>query len=282
MNPMHAPLDLSPSPFELVDPESPPAFASAIETPTGRVGTFDLIEFILKQPETLHQLIREPKRQATLIPQLLGISLVGFTFFGVAASLVFSAAGTWPELNRIVAWLHEGQLPLLEFLPTSAGMLSSWIDGSALALIAAYALGLIAASGICLPSLYFYGLLAGVRMSMLDVTLHTLKSKATAGVALVGILPLYVTLAMGAVIFKAPASFVHFTFYLGLILPFIAGLWGTRSLALGLATLCDTLPAHRRKRRACFLRRLVLSWSAIYTAITPVMIFTLWEVFSRS
>jgi hypothetical protein len=245
-----------------------------------RIGSLDLIECILKQPETLHQAIREPKRQAALVPKLLGISLVGFLFFGVAMSLVFAASGTWPMLTRIVNWLDDPQLSLIAYSETSS-LVSAWMDGSALSLIAAYALGLIAASGICLPSLYFYGLLAGVRMTMMDVVLHTLKSKATAAVALVGILPIYATLALSTIIFELPTYWVRMVFFLGLILPFIAGLWGTRSLYLGLSNLCDTMPAHRRVKRECFLRRLVLSWSAIYTAITPVMIFTLWELFAR-
>ncbi len=246
------------------------------------LGMLDLVELILKQPWRLHQFIRDPKRQARFIPKLLGISLAGFTFFGGAMALVFAAAGIWPELTRIVNWLGNPQASLIQFLPNDGSIVSPWLNGSAFYLIAAYACGLIAASGICLPSLYFYGLLAGVRMSMMDVVLHTLKSKATAAVALVGILPIYATLALSTVIFEVPASLVEVVFYLGLILPFIAGLWGTRSLYLGFSAMCDTLPENRRAKRECFLRRLVLSWSAIYTAITPVMIFTLWELFARN
>ena len=261
----------------------PPEVSLDLEDPRyGDLGTMDLVELILKQPETLHQFLRDPKRQAAFIPKLLGISLAGFTFFGVAMALVFAAAGLWPHLTQVVKWLDNPSGELIQFLPGTGRMLSPWRDGSALYLIAAYTCGLIAASGICLPSLYFYGLLAGVRMTMMDVVLHTLKSKATAAVALVGILPIYATLALSTLIFEVPATLVELVFYLGLILPFIAGLWGTRSLYLGLSTMCDTLPENRRARRQCFLRRLVLSWSAIYTAITPVMIFTLWELFARN
>lgn len=264
------------------DPLSPDVVLESIPLErTEPLGGLDLVEYILKQPETLHQVIREPRRQAALVPKFLGISLMGFLFFGIAMSLVFAASGTWPHLTRVVTWLDNPRQPLIAFLPHSAGMISPAIDGSAFFLIAAYTCGLIAASGICLPSLYFYGLLAGVRMTMMDVVLHTLKSKATAAVALVGILPIYATLALSTIIFELPASLVHLVFYLGLMLPFIAGLWGTRSLYRGLSNLCDTMPAHRREKRECFLRRLVLSWSAIYTAITPVMIFTLWELLAR-
>ena len=68
-------------------------------------------------------------------------------------------------------------------------------------LTGAYAFGLVAASGVALPSLYFYCLLSGLRMSMLEVVTHAVKAKAIAAVALVGILPIYVAVAMGVVIF---------------------------------------------------------------------------------
>jgi hypothetical protein len=41
------------------------------------------------------------------------------------------------------------------------------------------------------------------------------------------------------------------------------------------------MPADRAKHRKCFLRRLVLSWSGIYSVVMPVMIYSVWEVLSR-
>jgi len=82
---------------------------------------------------------------------------------------------------------------------------------------------------VCLPSLYFYSLLAGLRMSLTEVVLHTLKAKAVSAVALVGILPIYAALVLGAVVF-VNAQIVQSALGVGLILPFVAGLWGTRSL----------------------------------------------------
>ena len=67
-----------------------------------------------------------------------------------------------------------------------------------------------------LPSLYFYCLLAGVRMTMLEVVVHAVKSKAVAAVALVGILPIYVAVAMGVVIFDAGEFWLQATMFLGL------------------------------------------------------------------
>ena len=116
---------------------------------------------------------------------------------------------------------------------------------------------------------------------MRDVAIQSLKAKATAALALVGILPIYAAFAMGLIIFGAPSGMLRMAWFVGLILPFIAGAFGTRSLYVGCAGWCDTLPANRQYRRQCFLRRLVLSWAACYTAVTPVMIHSLWEFLSR-
>jgi hypothetical protein len=86
---------------------------------------------------------------------------------------------------------------------------------------------------------------------------------------------------MGIVVFRAPAAFTDPTLLLGLLLPFIAGLWGTRSLYVGFANVCDTIPECLREKRACLLRRLVLSWCVVYTAVAPVMIHTLWTRLSN-
>lgn len=245
----------------------------------GNFGMLDLVEMILKQPVRLERVIRDPYLQSTLIPKFLAISIVGFTFFGVAMSLLLSCAVVWPELSPIGDYLTGESRELVAFgdATSTYGILGSWLNGDAFKLVLAYAIGLIAATGICLPSLYFYGLLSGIRMTMLDVVVHALKSKATAAIALIGILPIYISLAMGMVIFGLPTELVNATWMLGLVLPFIAGLWGTCSLYRGFCGLTDTMADESRCRRECFLRRLVASWSVCYTAVSPVMIFTLWQ-----
>jgi hypothetical protein len=213
----------------------------------------------------------------------LAIALAGFVLFGVSMSLVLTVADRWPSLTSLTTWVDEPLAMPLEFkaIESAQGKLAPWLGGEALVLTAAYAFGLVAASGICLPSLYFYCLLAGVKMSMVDVVVHAVKSKAVASVALVGILPIYVALAMGVLIFGGSEAYLSATLLLGLVLPFIAGIWGTVSLYQGFSQMCDTMPPARAAQRACFLRRLVLSWSGIYSVVMPVMIYSLWEVFSR-
>jgi hypothetical protein len=214
----------------------------------------------------------------------LVISLTGFVLFGVTMSLVLTVANRWPSLTAIATVIDHPTHKLMSFdaIHSSWGKLGPWISGQAAVLTGAYAFGLVAASGVALPSLYFYCLLAGVRMTMLEVVVHAVKAKSIAAVALVGILPIYVAAAMGVVIFHAGEYWLQLTIFLGLILPFIAGFWGTASLYQGFSQLCDTMPANRAANRQCFLRRLVLSWAACYSAIMPVMIYSLWQVLSRT
>ncbi|WP_428306572.1 hypothetical protein [Lacipirellula sp.] len=264
---------------EVVEPPAPPRPIEPRE-----LTLLTLIELVLKDRRRLYQALRVPAATPVMLPRLLAISLAGFVLYGLAMSLVFTATDRWPSLTALPTWLDSPRSTLLQFAPIEStwGKLGPWINGEAAALVTAYAFGLIAASAVCLPSLYFYCLLAGVRMTMLEVVLHTVKSKAVAAVALVGILPIYVAFAMGIVIFGGGELALAATMWLGLVLPFIAGLWGTVALYQGFAPLCDTMAADRRARRECFLRRLVLSWSACYTAVVPVMIYTIWETLSRA
>jgi hypothetical protein len=66
--------------------------------------------------------------------------------------------------------------------------------------------------------------------------------------------------------------------YIGLLLPFFAGLWGVASIFQGFMRLADTLRC--AVQRVCFLRRLTLAWAACYTAVTPFMIYALWTHFT--
>jgi hypothetical protein len=264
--------------------QSEAAEVEAIAIGSSDVSTLGLIELLLKDRQTLHRVIRDRSLHTVLLPRLLAIAITSFVLFGVTMSLVLTVSNRWPGLTAISTWLDAPRSGLISFDVISSpwGKLGPWVSGQAFVLAGAYAFGLVAASGVALPSLYFYCLLVGVRMTMLEVVVHAVKSKAIAAVALIGILPIYVAIAMGVVIFRVDETLLQATMYLGLVLPFIAGLWGTYSLYEGFTQLCDTLPADRVANRECFMRRLVLSWSACYSAIMPVMIYTLWQVLSRA
>jgi hypothetical protein len=260
-----------------------PVAAGAVLKPVDAPPALELVELILKDRPRLERVIRDPSLAFDLVPRFLAISLLGFALFGVTLALVMHSIGVIPELASIKNVLEGRETALIRFEQPGHGAgagLWKWAM-AAWQLIAAYDLGLIAAAGVCLPSLYFYGLLAGVPMSMARVTIHTVKAMSTTSVALVGILPIYMAFSLGAAVFHAPRIYSDSILWLGLVLPFAAGLFGARSLYEGFTGLADVLPKERRYKRTCFLRRLVVSWSVCYTAVTPVMIYSLWEYFAR-
>jgi hypothetical protein len=235
-----------------------------METPGSQTDTasaLGLAELLLKDRGQVEDLLRDEHRQVELIPRFLAIALASFSTYAWAMVLLLFAA---PE-ESIPSVLAEGWSFALR--PT----VGLWL---------AYALGLVAATGICLPSFYFYGLLAGVKISFLQVVAHCLKGQAATAIMLIGILPIYVAGALGMLIFAAPVHAQQIVLSIGLVLPFLAGLWGAYSIYTGFMRLADTLPDHCRDRRSCFLRRLTLSWAGCYTAVTPLMIHSLWTQFT--
>ena len=136
-------------------------------------------------PPALERLLVGTPNKLELATRLLAISLASFVLFGVAMALTCDASGLWPRLTPAAAWLAHPSAGLINYDHVAGGkrFVESWWSGRAERLVIAYAFGLIAASGVCLPSLYFYGLLSGLRMAVAEVVLHELKAKAVAAVA---------------------------------------------------------------------------------------------------
>lgn len=242
-------------------PYAEPAPLEAVEAPPLPVNEHSLLglaEVLLKAPAQLDAWVRDPARQPELIPRLLFLALSSLALYSAVLALLLASA------------------------PISAVpfVLEHWngSTGAAAALALAYPVGMTAATGICLPTFYFFGLLAGVRITVLQVTTHVLKGKAATAVLLLGLTPIYLTIALGMLIFQPTDDMaLSVMFAIGLALPFVAGLWGMRSLYVGFLGLADTLPPERRYRRTCFLRRLTIAWTAVYVAVTPVMIWSLYH-----
>jgi hypothetical protein len=222
-----------------------------------------LVEVLLKEPVRSDRLHRAEGLQAHLIPRFLAIALGSNLLFALAMLVILNAAPAASYPERLLAMPRAG-----------------WHDGSGWGMVAAYLIGLIAAACICLPSFYFFALLAGVRMTMLQIAGQVVRCNATSALALFGILPIYVAVILGLIIFKAPTEFLEYGLYLGLVLPFIAGLEGVRAIYRGVLSMADTLPLACRQERLCFFRRLTFSWALCYTAVAPVMIYRLWDVFA--
>jgi hypothetical protein len=115
---------------------------------------------------------------------------------------------------------------------------------------------------------------------MLGVSAHALKGMAAGAVALIGLLPLYVAVALTSLVFPVPREWAELSIAFGLLLPFTAGIAGAANLYEGFVGLADTMNAARRAARECFLRRLILAWVGCFTFVTPLVIFTLWRFLS--
>lgn len=239
------------------EPSPPAAPVEPPALPINERSLLGLVELLLKAPAQLDDQVRDPVRQPELIPRLLILALTSFALFAVVLALLLVAA-------------EPSAVPVI---------LDHWSAsvGPALALGLAYPIGMVAATGICLPTFYFFGLLAGVRISVLQVATHVLKGKAATAVLLLGLTPIYLSITLGMLIFHAEDQAIAIALMIGLALPFLAGLWGVRSIYVGFLGLSDTLPPERRHRRTSFLRRLTLAWAAVYTAVTPVMIWSLYQ-----
>jgi hypothetical protein len=222
-----------------------------------------VVEATLKNQARLDAAARDESRQIELIPRLLGISLLSYSAFGLAMLLIlnFVSDAAYPRIP----------LPIPDV---------RWSHGSGLGLVLAYDLGLIGATGICLPTFYFFSLLVGVRMSMLQIVGQVLRGKAVSALVLMGILPIYVAVVLGLAVFDSSPELLSVWLYVGLALPFVAGLQGVQAIYHGVTLMADTLPPERRCRREYFLRQLTVSWAVCYTAVSPVLIYRLWQILS--
>ena len=253
--------------IELISDETAPVSENsgpdeiAQGTKLGR-SALGLLELLLKNPAVINALNRRPNWQRELFPRLVLISECGFIVYAAIMALLvnFAPAGT----------LANDRLPS-----------ASWHDGGALGLVLAYTLGIFLAAGVCLPSFYFYSLLAGVKITWLQITSLIGKGSAANAVLLFGILPIYVAGMLGLIVLDAPRPWIAWGLRVGLVLPFFSGLWGLRAIYVGILDLGGNPSNASACPRVCFLRRLTFSWAAVYAVVVPVMIYTLWGHFAR-
>jgi hypothetical protein len=245
-----------------VESRQPHTDTPSLSVATPEISTAGVVEMLLKDHARLNRLLRDEARQRELLPRMLAVAVAGFAVYGIVVTAIFNALR-----SQTGFWFPH--------LPAAY-----WSELSAANLALAYTLGLIAANGICLPSFYFYGLLAGIRTTMLGVAAHAIKGMAAGAVALVGFLPVYVAIALTSVVFPAGVHWQLPTVAAGLALPFLAGIVGAANLYEGFVGLADTMTGPGCRSRECFLRRLILAWCGCASFVTPVVIYTLWHFLS--
>jgi len=213
----------------------------------------NLTEMTLKRPDDLRSVARDEELQPRVVLNLLLIGLAGIALFSMAFTIILACA------------------PPLDWVPRV-----SLTDRSVLRPVLTYTIGMVGALGLCLPSFYFYGLLAGVRASMLQVTAISLHALANTGMILMGLLPIYVGAILGLIVLGATDGPLYpFLIGVGLLLPYVAGLATLRVMYRGFVDLVRTLPEARAESRAPMVRLLAVAWAMLYTAVAPV---TLWAV----
>ena len=240
---------------------APPEVARPSSQPT----TLELVELLLKQPAAVDRLNRDADVQRHIFPRLLFIAQASYVVYTLVLVLL---------LHLAPGGIHEHGL-WFDFPSAALG------DGSALGLVAAYSMGILLAACVCLPSFYFYSLLAGVRLSWMQITSVIGKGTACTAVLLLGVLPIYVAVVLGFIVLDASTSTLRIALQFGLVLPFAVGPWGLCNMYQGIMDLGGALPAEWQCRRRCFFRRLIIAWTAVYSAVLPVMIYRLWQVFAE-
>lgn len=225
--------------------------------------TMALVELLLKDESRVDELNRDLEGQREMLPRFLLIAQTSYLVFSLTMVLVINLAGV--------------ALPEAQGLRMPPANLA---DRTAFGLILAYNLGIVLAACVCLPSFYFYSLLAGVRMTWLQIVSLVGKGMAANSILLLGILPIYVAVVLGMHVLAAPALHLQWILSIGLMLPFVSGLWGLRAIYEGIMDLHEVHAGEDCRNRRCFLRRLTLSWATVYTAVLPLMVYRLWEYFA--
>jgi hypothetical protein len=213
----------------------------------------NLTEMTLKRPEDVRAVVKDEPSQPRAILNLLLLGLAGISLYSVVFTAIVALA------------------PAVDWMPRV-----SLKDPSAARPLLTYAIGMVGALGICLPSFYFYGLLAGVRATMLQVVAISLHALARTGVILMGLLPVFVAAILGMVVLGATGGLAYQALMMaGVLLPFLAGLSTLPVMVRGFIDLIETIPEARAARRAPMIRLLALAWAVLYTTVAPV---TLWAV----
>src|SRR5262249_3841829 len=134
-------------------PLARPAEPKTQEERPDEVTALALVELLLKDPSKVNRLNRLPSSQRELFPRFLLIGLSSYLVYSLVMVLMLNIAPT-------------AAYPSSSFLAFPSAL---WSDGTAWSLPLAYSISIVLAACVCLPSFYFYSLLAGLRMTWLQI-----------------------------------------------------------------------------------------------------------------
>ncbi len=204
-----------------------------------------MFDLLLRRPADLDEALTDEGNLAGAIPKLLGVALAGI--------------GAWGAV-----------------IGGSAGYLIEGVGPDAILTVPAALVGaFLGALCICLPSFWFYTQLSGLDASFRLITAHATKVLATTSLLLLGALPIHAILCLSSSlgIGGDGRGIIQF----GMVLPFIFGLRGLQLLYRAFSDLAERLP-HTHERRGDYVRRMVMCWGMLYTAVAPVALYRLVDI----
>jgi hypothetical protein len=229
--------------------KSPVRDTSAVAAAAPELGMFDLI---LRGQAHLTSVLRREEDLPATMQKLLVLALLGLGVHGLVVGFAAEALG-----ETLFAGAH--------------GHPTLWMP-------IAFVLAFVGALCVCLPSFYFYTQLAGLDASFRLVTAQALRAQATTAVLLLGVTPFYAAVVLAGALGLIQSS--GQVILVGLAIPFVVGLFGMRALYKGFCDLAQVLPI-THQRRGDFLRRMVLCWAVVYTAVAPVALYRIAELLSQ-
>lgn len=212
-----------------------------------------LVDLLLGERDAADALCADRQSAAALLPQLVAIGAVGVAAWAVVHGGLLVANGAalapWPLADGPGWW-------------------------APIALFVSFEVAFLAAQLVGLPSFYFYGLLAGIHTHGWRIAVESLRARATSAVVLMGLLPVYFAVGLGAtLLFDDPglgaSAQAGFVMTLGFVLPFLAGLAAPASLYRAFRGLMPPGPEGQSRRRPMPLL-LVFAWSGFFTALAPL------------
>jgi hypothetical protein len=234
------------APTQTMNEALPRELASASLDPPAAPSDGSMFDLILRGQAHLTEILGNERALPAVLQKLLTLSLLGLGIHGLVVG--FAA-----EVLGVGLFAGDRGHPVL-WMPVS------------------FVLAFVGALCVCLPSFYFYTQLSGLDASFRLVTAQALRAQATAAVLLLGVAPFYAAVILAATVgLVQRADMVILT---GTALPFVVGLFGLRALYKGFCDLALVLP-RTHARRGDFLRRMVLCWGCVYTAVAPVALYRL-------
>ena len=215
----------------------------------------DLVNWMLTDRPRFREALADEDLQQQLLPRLLAIATGSFFAYGLIMWVVVATTGA--------------HLPFMSGRP---GVFSIPL---------AYALGIVGAVGICLPSFWFFAIQCGFRLTLRNIVIAIAGGQALTSIFLIGILPVYAAFILGAERLGGGVEALSSWTVIGLLLPLGAGLIGAAELNDWFTGLASTLPAEARARREGVVEFLGLWSTGLYVVVAPVLVYQLLVTLGR-